>query len=548
MGEVENKVNLTITIGDNTSVTGTSQNFASKSDKIDEKDLALLLKRAEDEGWSKQGVEISPSGNISIKTDEGLAFLQGKLIEENFSFLTETVLDEWLAGISGIPDREYMLDTSGALASLNALAKGEMSSKTLSMSDIFTMLALILCATESEIRQTLAEIKNLQVAISMKMVVNQADLRKLSIEKDYASQLWQAWGQVASGITGIVSSCIQFGVSMKMSGLYDKQHRLENDIRKYDLENAKKDLASAKSESEVQTKNLSKANAKVDSAQNRVNEAQNKLNDANSKLDQVNSKIDAALAKGDSANTNPSNQQAGNGMGRAVVGNTEADSQMEGTQPQNQEQNVPSQSDGEAAAEQAANDRAEAEKGVEDAKNEVKAAKRELADAKNSQEAAKEDLDCTNKDVKEKQKAFDELGGQEELTRLEDFFKKDPDNPSTVNNGPTRQLASNEVTKLQTQIQHGTMINNLIGGMLKGVSDIVQGIFNLPAAELKRDSELLKLDADMTMAYRDFLSKFSDGVDSSLATALQNMGKYIALIENVLRMCYDVRTQIARNI
>jgi uncharacterized protein YoxC len=89
----------------------------------------------------------------------------------------------------------------------------------------------------------------------------------------------------------------------------------------------------------------------------------------------------------------------------------------------------------------------------------------------------------------------------------------------------------------------------MIGKLGEAVASVTKGsVFDLNAAESKRKAAFLEADAKLLDSFRSVILSQTQGIDSSINAATQNMQKITGGLKQVLDETYNVLSGIARNI
>jgi hypothetical protein len=589
--------NVSITVENNTTAIATIKDLTAEQ----EKKLLELQK------FAPGDISISPGGVVSITSQKGLALFNSFCRENNIldSSSNALMLIDMPEG-SSLP-LEGLKSASAFCASFG---RGGTAPSQMSFTELMTLMLMMTYSSEEDRKRALAEVKVTQNQIALDVAVDTWETSREAAEKSHSMETFQAWGTIASGIASgaiaVGSSAYSFSAARKQSAveknndqidrckLLQERNNLQDQLK---LQDTKPNTIDAK-RAEVQTaitekeKLIEAKQQAIKSEQMHREEGDNKPTrqqqiDANQKeIDAKNDQIKKNNEKIEAIDTNDkeikANEQAiKDNQDKISAKTTETDEarrKEEANRTPEEKAKLKELEKLTQEQEKLGNQKAELLNKREDLKGDADSigAKRKVLQDANTQleqdkaqlEEAKAKLaEPITKLVGEKAEFERELEGfkdqEEKLARLEmvnkkieaevkdkhigeDEAKRTPEQPKKLEDKIKGLENKNE--KLQTEIKTFDTRSGTLTGLGQSVSGVMDGFFKLLAAGYKREAAFLEADVRLLDTFRGVIQSQTQGIDSSINSANQNMQKIASNLKQVLDEAYSTMSGIIRNI
>jgi hypothetical protein len=214
-----------ITVGNNTNATGVflDENGREMEGLTEEQMRKLVLMSG---AWNKGDIEISQSGQISIKTNLGLL-----LLEQAFDVVMGN--SDYSVSLGGIQDVDKVLaESPEARLNVNQFCKRFSGGD---ITDLLYAMLQELLKMEKERRTTLAEIAGKSNLIQNLEKVKEIGFIVKGIEKNYDSEIMKCWGEVGAEIANSAVTVVNFLLTCSTYKLRKSLDKLNDKIQQKKL-------------------------------------------------------------------------------------------------------------------------------------------------------------------------------------------------------------------------------------------------------------------------------------------------------------------------
>jgi hypothetical protein len=560
--------NVTITVGNNTSVIATTKDLTAEQRK-----MLLELQRI-----APGDISISPDGVVSITSKQGLALFNSFCRENNILDSSDALMQIEVPEGTSLP----MEGLNSASAFCDSFGIGGMDPSKMSFIELMTLMLMMTYASEEDRRRALAEVKVTQNQIALDVAIDTWETSREAAEKSYSMETFQAWGTIASGIA---SGAIAVGSTAYSLSAASKQAEVNKNNDKLAKDQLLKDQKQLQAELNLPNTEQPTINAKKTEVQTAITEKE-KLIEAKQK--EIKSAQQEKIGNGDEA---PTRQQAIDAKQKEIDANNEkinANKEKIEKIDTNERAIEANQKEIDAKTQEVREltDTPENEAKLKDLlqeqltlmekksellekrdelrgggtiaaeKTRLTEEKTQLVGEKTELERAKTDL---AKPITDLEKAKTELERELEgfkvqgakLARLESVNKQIEDKGITSGDaltpGQIKEL-ENKNEQLRIEIKEIETKGGALAGLGQTVSGVIKGGIDLIAAEYKRKAAFLEADVRLLDTFRGAIQSQTQGIDSSINSANQNMQKIASNLKQVLDEAYSTMSGIIRNI